>query len=134
MTKTATIMTADELRETAHDILVRFLEQRGWDVADPHGWGESDCTAYDAESGEVVLLSLEAEFQAGDDGSVPELSVDEVDIERGKSAVHAYIGEHPDATAVRYDIVSMTLFDGHRGRIRHLVGAYSWEEQSPRAA
>lgn len=132
MTATATTesktMTAEELREESHGILTSFLEHRGWDVLEPHGWRESDCVAYDPEDGACVLLSLEAEFQDEDDGSVPVLNVDEIDLERAKARVHAYIGEHPDASCVRYDFVSMTLFGGRQGRIRHLVSAYLWEE------
>ena len=121
-------MTAEKFREESHRILTGYFEGRGWDVLEPHGWRESDCVAYDPEDGALVLISIEAEFQDEDNGSLPSLNVDDADLERAKARVHAYIGEHPDASCVRYDFISMTIFGGRQGRIRHLVSAYLWEE------
>lgn len=120
--------SADELHEEGMSILRSFLEHSGCKVLE-EGFGESAFVFRDPEDATTVLARVSLAAGSPDDESaMPELALGTDAMESIRRECLAYAMEHPECVSVRGDVISLIVFAGRQGRIRHLVGAYMWEE------
>ena len=59
---------------------------------------------------------------------MPELSVDSKKRRRYRNLAHAYIVDHPDVDSIRFDVIALNVVGESQARLRHLRGAFGWDE------
>lgn len=114
------------------DMATSFLEEAGYEIL-ARNWrcrgGEIDIIARGDDPTEVIPVEVKTRVVMGRDADLmPELSVD-----RRKQAKYTYMAQfylsvHPEFTSVRFDVIAINLAGYRRGKLRHLMGAYSWDE------
>lgn len=114
-----------ELGRLGEELAARYLEACGWQI-EARNWrcpqGEVDIVARDGEAVTLVEVKTRRSRTA-----VPEIAVDERKRERYRRLSLRYLAEHPDLPALRFDVVAVTVPGPRDARIRHLMGACSWD-------
>lgn len=107
-----------------------YLQSRGFEILERklrNPGGEADIVALD--DGCVVLVEVKTRNSrtGGGDEAIPELAVDAEKQRRYRKIALMYLYQHPEVYSVRFDVIAITI-DGERSaRLRHLVGAFSWD-------
>ena len=39
-----------------------------------------------------------------------------------------YMAEHPEVSSVRFDVIAINIVGERLAKLRHLVGAFAWDE------
>lgn len=114
-----------DLGRLGEELAARYLEACGCEVV-ARNWrcpqGEVDIVARDDEA--VILVEVKTRRSRS---ALPEIAVDERKRERYRRLCLRYLAEHPDLPALRFDVVAVTVPGPHDARIRHLMGACSWD-------
>lgn len=124
--------TTKEIGAEGEQMAADYLEGAGYEIL-ARNWrypfGEIDILARDDDPRVVVLVEVKTRVVLGGDADlVPELSVDRRKRDRYRYMALRYISEHPEYDTVRFDVIAINLTGHCRGRLRHLRGAYSWDE------
>lgn len=91
--------------------------------------GEVDVVCEDG-SGEVVLVEVKTRLDLGAAGDVmPELAVDRRKQRRYRKLALCYLLTHPEVEVVRFDVIAISIVGERCARLRHLIGAFSWDER-----
>lgn len=123
-----------ELGRRGEDIAADYLERRGMTILERNwrcGYGEADIIALD-ESGEheeVVLVEVKTRLALGEPVEVvPEIAVNAQKRTRYRQMALCYLAEHPEAQNVRFDVIALIVVGERGAKLRHLFGAFSWDE------
>ena len=121
------IMTATptEVREEGIGIARSYLEHRGYEVTE-ETTDTADIVAYEGNT--AVLVTVAATVDRDGEGSLPSLEIEKETIQKLRRACLTYATVHDEVSSVRADLISITIVGVGKARLRHLVGAWSWEE------
>lgn len=90
--------------------------------------GEADLVAFDEGTDEVVLVEVKSRrVHADDDDVYPEEAVNEAKQARYGDIAAWYTMKHSPVTAIRFDVVAVTILSGHLAGINHIESAFEWE-------
>lgn len=120
-----------EIGLLGEDLAEKYLVLKGWDIITRNyrcHAGEADIVANDVE-GELVLVEVKARFVRDGMMLVPEIAVDLDKQRRYRNIGLIYLSTHPEFESVRFDVVAINMAEGHRAQIRHLEGAYSYDDE-----
>ena len=128
--KTVAEMTAAEVAMEGRKLVTSYLERRGYAVIE-HNWrcavGEVDVVAED-EGTPVLVLARTARKLGEDSDLMPELVIDKDKQVRCRKLALLWLAGHPEAESVRVDVIALNITGERCARLRHLIGAYQWEE------
>jgi putative endonuclease len=124
-------MTAAEVESEGEKLARLYLKRRGYIVGDD-GFtceeGSVPVVASDDSEGEVVLVDVRTHVHLGEESYMPELAVDAEGQESYRRLAMRYLFAHPECKKARVDVISIAIVGERCARLRHLIGAYSWEE------
>ncbi|WP_418835781.1 YraN family protein, partial [Paratractidigestivibacter faecalis] len=87
----------------------------------------ADIVALDGD--EVVLVEVKTRRRpTGGRDEIPELAVDHRKQEGYRALALLYMAFHSEVRHIRFDVIAINLVVGGGSRIRHLVGAFVWDE------
>lgn len=123
--------TTQEVGQEGEHLAQVYLMRRGYDICETN-WriksGEVDIIATE-DGQEAVLVEVKTRLALGEkDPVMPELAVDADKRARYHKLALAYIGQHPEFSSVRFDVIAIVIIQERMARLRHLVGAFSWDE------
>lgn len=121
-----------EIGREGEAMAASLLERRGYEII-CRNWrcdfGEVDIVARDHEEAEVVLVEVKTRLALGAEADLaPEIAVDRRKQTRYKKLALLYLAHHPELISVRFDVVAVNIVGYHQARLRHLSGAYAWDE------
>jgi putative endonuclease len=116
--------TPDEVREEGLRIARRYLDHRGYDVADEEA-ERADVVAYEGDRAVLAAVRVSRDSDSGD--AMPALDVDPEAIRAMRRACLEYAASHDDLDAVRADVIAIVIVGEGKAKLRHLIGAWSWE-------
>ena len=123
-------MTAAEVAVEGRNLATSYLEKRGYAILERE-WrcqaGEVDAVAED--EGTPVLVLVKTARKLGEDSdAMPELAIDKAKQTRFRKLALLWLAGHPEAESVRVDVIALNIVGERCARLRHLIGAYQWEE------
>lgn len=123
--------TTQEVGQVGEHLAQVYLMRRGYDICETN-WriksGEVDIIATE-DGQEAVLVEVKTRLALGEkDPVMPELAVDADKRARYHKLALAYLGQHPEFSSVRFDVIAIVIIQERMARLRHLVGAFSWDE------
>lgn len=118
-----------EIGRCGEDLAALYLESKGFEILE-RNWcspfGEADIIAED--NGMLVLVEVKTRVTQADDGEVaPEIAVNYRKRSRYEKLALLYLAKQTRLDAVRFDVVAVKLVSPHEARLRHLSGAYEWD-------
>lgn len=124
--------TSKEIGDEGESLAASYLERRGYVLID-RNWrsdaGEIDIIAEDDD--ETVLLEVKTRLALGDEAdNMPELAVDSKKQRRYRRLALLYLADHPHVSSVRFDVIAINLVAERTARLRHLIGAFSWDDNA----
>lgn len=131
--KPACELTAKEIGAEGEEMATSFLARHGYEVVE-RNWhlpncGEADIVLRGEERGLFVLAEVKTRLALEHDHDLePEIAVDRHKRNRYCQLALTYYSTHPECTSVRFDVIAVILTGYLKGCLRHLSGAYSWDE------
>ncbi len=124
-------MSSRQIGEKGEEIAAKYLIKRGYKIIQTN-WtcqvGEVDIVAQDGNN--VVLVEVKTRrILDKDDSIMPELAVNRAKQEKYRTLALMYTALHPALTSIRFDVVAINLVAPSTASLRHLIGAFSWDEQ-----
>ena len=124
-------MSSRQIGEKGEEIAAKYLIKRGYKIIQTN-WtcqiGEVDIVAQDDDN--VVLVEVKTRrILNKDDSIMPELAVNRAKQEKYRTLALMYAALHPALTSIRFDVVAINLVAPSTASLRHLIGAFSWDEQ-----
>lgn len=124
-------LSPHELGREGERLASSYLCARGYTIRE-RNWrcreGEVDIICEDDE-GTIVLVEVKSRQGRGNDANLmPELSVTEEKQHKLARLALWYLVENPMLHSVRFDVIAVTVTGRSSARIRHLVGAFTWDE------
>ena len=124
-------MSPKELGREGERLAATYLTARGYDIL-ARNWrckeGEIDIVCEDDE-GTVVLVEVKSRYDNGRGAQImPELAVDNNKQRKLARLALWYVVENPDVHSLRFDVIAINVLGRSSARIRHLVGAFTWDE------
>ena len=124
-------MSSRQIGEKGEEIAAKYLIKRGYKIIQTD-WtcqiGEVDIVAQDGDN--VVLVEVKTRrILNKDDSIMPELAVNKAKQEKYRTLALMYAALHPALTSIRFDVVAINLVAPSTASLRHLIGAFSWDEQ-----
>lgn len=120
--------TGEDARETARGLAESYLEAHGLSVARGERW-TCDCedAPIVAEDGrQTILVSLYVRVEK-DSEAVPSLELGRDDVLAMRRACLLYALDHEEVESIRHDAMSIVITGDRRARLRHLIGAWTWD-------
>ena len=96
-----------------------------------HTDGENGCDDLPIvadDGGETVLVGVRTSRDLGGGDAIPALAVDGARQSELRRAALLHLAAHPTLDRIRVDVIAISIVGERCARLRHLVGAYSWEE------
>lgn len=107
-----------------------FLKRRGYTIIECN-WrcsaGEADIVARDDED-TYVLVEVKTRLALDKADVVPELAVGKRKCDRYRRIALLYFAKHPSVQSIRFDVIALHIVGENTARLRHLIGAFGWEE------
>lgn len=124
-------MSAHELGREGERLAASYLSARGYTILEQN-WrcseGEVDIICEDDE-GTTVLVEVKTRQTRHEDAHIlPELSVDEAKQHKLARLALWYLVKNPGAHSVRFDVIAVNVVSSSSARLRHLIGAFTWDE------
>lgn len=124
-------MSSRQIGEKGEEIAAKYLIKRGYKIIQTN-WtcqiGEVDIVAQDGDN--VVLVEVKTRrILNKDDSIMPELAVNKAKQEKYRTLALMYAALHTALTSIRFDVVAINLVAPSTASLRHLIGAFSWDEQ-----
>ena len=124
-------MSSRQIGEKGEEIAAKYLIKRGYKIIQTN-WtcqiGEVDIVAQDGDN--VVLVEVKTRRVLNKDDSImPELAVNRAKQEKYRTLALMYAALHPALISIRFDVVAINLVAPSTASLRHLIGAFSWDEQ-----
>lgn len=134
--KSVLSLTPHELGIEGERMAATYLTRRGWLVLE-RNWrcrfGEVDIIAKDTETDDAtntaVLVEVKTRLAVGRENQMPELAVDARKQSKYRTLALTYLAEHPEVERVRFDVIAVNVTGEGTAKLRHLIGAYDWNEQ-----
>lgn len=131
MRKALADMTPAEVGREGEVMAAAFLLSNDFEILDTNwrcGGREADIVALDGD--EVVLVEVKTRRRPAQSrrDEIPELAVDWRKQEGYRSLALLYMAFHADVRHIRFDVIAINMVVGGGSRIRHLVGAFTWDE------
>lgn len=129
----APLMTSDEVAATSintNDQHTEMLAVTPWD-ADKAAAKHDEATSQEAiqPPREVVLVEVKTRLALHEpEDSMPEIAVGKRKQQRYRKIALMYLALHSEYDSVRFDVVAINIVGESLARLRHLIGAYSWED------
>ena len=98
--------------------------QRNWRCK---GGGEADIIAQDGDVYVMVEVKTRRMLQA-DANLMPELAVTAQKQRMYRKMALLYLAFHGQVSMIRFDVIAINLVAEHNASLRHLIGAFSWDE------
>jgi len=73
-------------------------------------------------------VDVRTHVRLGEEAYMPELAVDAEGQESCRRLAMRYLFAHPECKKARVNVISIAIVGERCARLRHLIGAYSWEE------
>lgn len=90
---------------------------------------EQDSTDVVQSLNEVVLVEVKTRLALHDsENTMPEIAVGKRKQQRYRKIALMYLALHSEYDAVRFDVIAINIVGESLARLRHLIGAYSWED------
>ncbi len=128
----ASEMSNKQLGAEGEKLAASYLEKRGLKIIGTNwtcSFGEVDIIAYSPEEKCHVLVEVKTRYSAAnDDTSIPELAVDARKQAKYRKLGLLYLAEHDEVRDIRFDVIAITIMDDHVAKLRHLIGAFWWDE------
>ena len=123
--------TSREVGLEGEAIAAAYLVNRGYEIVD-RNWrckaGEVDIIARDGA--DTVLVEVKSRVDKNDGETyAPELNVGPRKQKTYQRLALIYVGLHAEVVNVRFDVIAVTLQRDRKALLRHLIGAYCWDEQ-----
>lgn len=119
-----------EVGRRGEELASRYLEAHDYQLSQRNfrcPFGEADIVA--RQDDETVLIEVKTRYVHGEcEGAIPELAVDAAKQKRYRRIALYYLALHPELTSVRFDVIALNLHDNQRAQLRHLVGAFEWDD------
>ena len=115
-------MTSEEVEAEGLKLARLYLVRRGYEVADEGLPIVAD------NDGETVLADVRTSRDLGGGDAVPALAVDGARRSELRRLALLHLAAHPTLDRVRVDVIAISIVGERCARLRHLIGAYSWEE------
>lgn len=78
---------------------------------------------------EVVLIEVKTRLALHDpEDTMPEIAVGKRKQQRYRKIALMYLALHSEYDAVRFDVIAINIVGESLARLRHLIGAFSWED------
>ena len=124
-------MSPRELGKEGERLAATYLSARGYTIIE-RNWrcseGEVDIICED-DDGTTVLVEVKTRQTRHEDAHIlPELSVDENKQHKLSRLALWYLVNNPNAHSVRFDVIAINVVSSSSARLRHLIGAFSWDE------
>ncbi|WP_130812128.1 YraN family protein [Olsenella sp. Marseille-P4559] len=129
--------TTKELGAQGERIAASFLADHGYRILDMN-WrcpaGEIDIVATmdDPDEGlrrSAILVEVKTRLALGDEADyVPELAVDPQKKLRYRMLGLYYLVQHTELDSVRFDVVAINIVGEGQAKLRHLLGAFTWDD------
>ena len=123
-------MTTKEVGREGEVMAAAFLLSNDFEILDTNwrcGGREADIVALDGD--EVILVEVKTRRRpTGGRDEIPELAVDHRKQEGYRALALLYMAFHSEVRHIRFDVIAINLVVGGGSRIRHLVGAFVWDE------
>lgn len=127
--------TAREIGMEGERLAASYLVRRGYRILD-RNWrcmgGEIDIVACEEDEDRecVVLVEVKTRLALGDEAEcMPELAVDTKKMARYRQLALYYMLDRPEVKSIRFDVIAINITGERRAKLRHLMGAYGWDEQ-----
>ena len=108
-----------------------YLTQRGYKIIQRNwrckGGGEADIIAQDGDVYVMVEVKTRRMLQA-DANLMPELAVTAQKQRMYRKMALLYLAFHGQVSMIRFDVIAINLVAEHNASLRHLIGAFSWDE------
>lgn len=119
-------VTGQDARETARGLAESYLESHGLSVEGGEQW---TCDCEDApivarDGHQTILVSVRVER---DSEAVPSLELGRDDVLAMRRACLLYALDHEEVESIRHDAISIVITGEQRARLRHLIGAWTWD-------
>lgn len=120
--------TGQDTRETARGLAISYLEAHGLFVERGERWAcDCECAPIVAGDGrQAILVSVLARAEA-DSEAVPSLELGRDDVMAMRRACLLYLLDHEDVESIRHDAISIVITGEQSARLRHLIGAWTWD-------
>ena len=124
-------LSPHELGREGERLAASYLTARGYTIVE-RNWrcreGEIDIICKD-EDDTIVLVEVKSRQARGDERFImPELSVTQEKQHKLARLALWYLMENTTARSVRFDVIAVSVTGRSSARIRHLVGAFTWDE------
>lgn len=111
---------------------VRYLEAEGYEVVE-RNWrcpvGEVDIIARGTEETQAILVEVKTRRVSDTKAAVaPELAVGPRKRAKYRTMALIYLSLHPEIYSVRFDVMGIGLVAAGQSKVRHLTGAYGWDD------
>lgn len=120
------------LGAAGEEAAARYLEDEGYEIVE-RNWrcsvGEVDIVARGADPRQAILVEVKTRRVAQVDAPVaPELAVGPKKRARYRTMALMYLSLNSEVSAVRFDVVGVGMTNSGAAKIRHLKGAYGWDD------
>ena len=117
-----------DARETAGGLAVSYLEAHGLGVERGKRWtcDCDDAPIVAADGRQTILVSLRVRVER-DAEAVPSLELGRGEVAAMRRACLLYLLDHEDVESIRHDAISIVITGEQRARLRHLIGAWTWD-------
>lgn len=124
-------LTPRELGREGERLAATYLTARGYTILE-RNWrcseGEVDLICEDDE-GTTVLVEVKSRYERGPNPQIlPELAVDNAKQHKLARLALRYLMQNPNVHSMRFDVIAINVMGKSTARIRHLVGAFTWDE------
>lgn len=121
--------TSEEVGAQGERIAAKSLANRGYEILG-RNWvtplGEADIVCRDGDM--AVLVEVKTRVSLTSEPLYPEMAVDEEKLETYRQLSLLYLLAHDEMDSVRLDVVAVSLAKNHVARLRHIVGAFEWDD------
>lgn len=126
-------LTSKQLGNVGEAIAAIYLKEHGYDILERSyrcAEGEADLIAHDSVEDVIVLVEVKTRrVRYLDDCEFPEEAVNAKKRRRYRRIAANYIMDRFPISAIRFDVVAVSVASGHLAGIRHMVGAFDWEAE-----
>lgn len=120
-----------EIGAWGEELAGRYLEAHGYEILARNfrcSAGEADIVAQ-VKEGEAILIEVKSRYiRPTAELAMPEIAVDLAKQKRYRSIALLYIATHPECESVRFDVIAINMTEGYRAQLRHLKGAFAWDD------
>ena len=121
-------MTPEEVEAEGLTLARLYLVRCGYEVVDEgFGCADGNLPFVANDDGETVLVGVRTSRDLGGGDAIPALAVDGARQSELRRLALLHLAAHPTLDRIRVDVIAISIVGERCARLRHLVGAYSWE-------